>query len=235
MKKGIVVSALLGLSLSVGCVSQAKYTELENMYDKQVVVTDQLQQRVDQLEARSQRDLAAFQELLADFKPLMDKGILDVTVVDGRMTVALSSDVLFESGSASLSEDGQTHIKVIAGLLAKRTEQDFQVEGHTDADPIASEQFPSNLHLGAARAITVTELMLQAGMSPERLSAATFGKSSPVSGNDSDEGKALNRRIEIVLLPDLTDMPSYEALMKIAADTKPMRKGPKRPRPPRNP
>jgi chemotaxis protein MotB len=210
---------------SGGCVSKAKYAELENQYDA-------LQDKVERMEAMNRKEIEAFEQLMRDFQPLIDKGILDVTIVDGRMTIAMASDVLFESGSAELSEEGAGHLKVIADKLAARTDREFQVEGHTDSDPISTEAFPDNLHLGAARAMNVMQLMLDSGMPADHISAATFGDARPVASNSSDEGKALNRRIEIVLLPDLSELPSYEALLQRATELPPpARRGPA-PKPP---
>jgi chemotaxis protein MotB len=207
MRSWLLIAALSvgGLSLS-GCVPRAQYVKLQNQNEK-------LEERVKRLDARADAQLAAFKELLADFKPLIDRGLLKVEVVDGRITLAVASDVLFASGSSELSPAGKKDLADITRLLAKRVgERDFQVEGHTDTEPINTPEYPSNWHLGAARAIAVTRHMIANGFPEDHISAATFADNSPVAANNSTGG-AQNRRIEIVLLPEFSDLPGYKRLM----------------------
>lgn len=190
---------LLSLFLATGCVSQAKY-------DAAMDKNRELQEQVDQLQARLARQRAAYDAILADLKPLIDRGVLKVENRKGRVTIGLASDVLFASGSADLSAAGKDTLGQVARLIARHArEHQFQVEGHTDDEPIATAQFPSNDWLGAARAITVMEFLVQNGFPRDHLSAATFGASAPVTPNTSPGGRAQNRRIELVLLPDLGD------------------------------
>ena len=126
----------------------------------------------------------------------------------------MAADVLFASGSAVLSNSGRDNVAEIARILAKRVgDRDFQVEGHTDNEPINTPEFPNNWYLGAARAIAVTQVMINNGFPDDHISASSFADNSPVAPNASAAGKAQNRRIEIVLLPDLSDMPGYKKIM----------------------
>ena len=77
------------------------------------------------------------------------------------------------------------------------------MEGHTDDVPNSTEQFPSNWELSSARALSVVGLLIQAGVSPENLSGAGYGEFQPGATNDDAAGRRLNRRIEIVMLPNL--------------------------------
>ncbi len=158
--------------------------------------------------------IAEFRSLIDRFKSLIDAGKLQVKMVDGRMVVALASDVLFASGQAKLSKDGQAAIIEVAALLAGIPDRKFQVEGHTDNVPIATAAYPSNWELAAGRAITVVKTMIDAGMAPSRISAASLGDSRPAVANDSPEHKAINRRIEIVVVPDLSALPGFEELQQ---------------------
>ncbi len=167
--------------------------------------------------ARRQRELAearvaAFKQLLARFKTLIDTGKLQVKIVDGRMVLVLPSDILFASGSTKISDEGKAAITEVSAILATLEQRAFQVEGHTDTVPIKTKQFPSNWHLAAGRAIAVADVMVEAGLAPESISAASFGEYRPAASNDDDAGKALNRRIEIVLVPDLSVLPGFEEL-----------------------
>jgi len=129
----------------------------------------------------------------------------------------LATDILFASGSASLSKDGRASILEVGQVLASIPKRSFQVEGHTDNVPISSATYPSNWELAAARAITVLKAMVEGGLPPERVSAASFGETHPVAPNDSKESKAQNRRIEIIIVPDLSQLPGFEELKALDA------------------
>ncbi|MEN0067254.1 MAG: OmpA family protein [Myxococcota bacterium] len=166
--------------------------------------------------AASDERIAEYQSLLDKFKDLIDAGRLTVKIVDGRMVVELASDILFESGKAELSEEGQSSLVDVGKVLAEIEDRNFQVEGHTDNVPIKTERFPSNWELGSARAITVVRTLHEGGIDMDRLSAASFADNRPVSSNGSKSGRAKNRRIEIVVVPDLSQLPGYEELEKLA-------------------
>ncbi len=166
--------------------------------------------------AEADARIAEFKSLLDRFKSLIDAGKLRVKMADGRMVVELASDVLFASGSATLSKDGKTSIAEVAQLLAEIPGRKFQIEGHTDDVPIATAQYPSNWELASARAVTVLKTMVDAGMPTERISAASFGDSKPAQPNDTPEGRAANRRIEIVVVPDLSSLPGFDELNRVS-------------------
>jgi chemotaxis protein MotB len=166
--------------------------------------------------AEADARLSEFKNLLERFKTLIDAGKLKVKIADGRMVVELASDVLFASGSANLSKDGKAAIAEVGQLLAQIPDRKFQVEGHTDNVPSKSAVFPSNWELGSARAITVVKTMVGAGVPPERISGASFGDAKPAKPNDSDEGRSANRRIEIVVVPDLSSLPGFDELNRVS-------------------
>ncbi len=204
MRISLVLLAALALG---GCVPKSQYMKLESENAK-------LKERIERLDNVAEAQLKAYRELLSDFKPLIDRGLLKIEVVDGRITLGMASDVLFPSGSAELSQAGKDNIAEITRVLANRAkDRDFQVEGHTDNEPINTAQYPSNWHLGAARAIAVTQFMVSRGFPEDQISAASFGDNAPVATNGSESGRAENRRIEIVLLPELSDLPGYKRLM----------------------
>jgi len=171
----------------------------------------ELQKRKDEAEAR----MGEYRQLLAKFRSLIDAGKLKVRIVEGRMVVVLASDVLFPSGSATLSKDGKAAVAEVAGLLASIPRRQFQVEGHTDNVPISTAQYPSNWELAAARALHVVKTMREAGMPEPRISAASFGDSKPAATNETAEGRAQNRRIEITIVPDLSTLPGFEELQRV--------------------
>ncbi len=198
--------------------------------DKAAMLSDtqQLQSSIDEMQhalvelskrkAEADARIAEFKGLLARFQTLIDAGKLKVEIVDGRMVVVLASDVLFASGSANLSREGRAAIGEVAALLADIPDRKFQIEGHTDNVPIRTATYPSNWELASARALTVLKTMLEADMPADRISAASYGDSKPARDNETPEGKAANRRIEIVVTPDLSTLPGFDELNRVASD-----------------
>jgi chemotaxis protein MotB len=171
----------------------------------------ELQRQRQQAEVR----LAVYRSVLAKFKEMIDNGKLKVKVVDGRMVLQLQTDILFGSGSAKLSDEGALVIQQVGKLLSELPDRRFQVEGHTDNVPIKTKTYPSNWELAADRAINVVKEMVAAGMPDSRVSAAAFAETRPNASNQTEEGRALNRRIEIVLVPDLSDLPGADEIEKL--------------------
>jgi chemotaxis protein MotB len=150
---------------------------------------------------------AIFRRLKDRLRAMIDAGKLNVRIVDGRMVIDLKQDILFPSGKADLSPLGVETLREVAQALSEFPDRRFQVEGHTDNVPISNDRFPSNWELSTARAVSVVKLFTERGMSPESVSAAGYGEFQPRASNDSAEGRTLNRRIEIAMLPDLQLLP----------------------------
>lgn len=165
--------------------------------------------------AASERRVAAYQDLLTRFQTLIDAGALSVKIVDGRMVVQMQTDVLFSSGSATLSPEGKQAIADVSAVLAEIPGRRYQVEGHTDNVPISTKKYPSNWELASARALNVVKEMVADGLAPGRVSAASFSEYRPAVGNDTADAKAQNRRIEIVVVPNLEDLPGANELNRL--------------------
>lgn len=181
---------------------------------------DEMQRALDELsrrKAESDARVAEFRKLLERFKGLIDAGKLRVKMVDGRMVVTLATDVLFASGSATLSPEGKSAIAEVATVLASIPDRKYQVEGHTDDVPIKTAQYPSNWELASGRSLTVVKTMIEAGLPADRISGASFAESKPAAANTSPEGRSANRRIEIVVVPDLSSLPGFDELNRAAA------------------
>ena len=185
--------------------------QLTASIEEMTAALDELARR----KAEADRRVAEFRDLVSRFQDLIDAGKLEVRSRDGRMVVQLATDVLFSSGSASLSSDGRKAVREVADVLKAIPDRSFQVEGHTDDVPISNKQFPSNWELASARAITVVREMLEVGMPATRISAASYAEFDPVAPNRTKQGKAQNRRIQIVLVPDLSTLPGYEELQEL--------------------
>lgn len=165
--------------------------------------------------AEAEKRVAEFRDLLGRFKKLIDAGQLRVQIVDGRMVVILATDILFASGKAELSDAGKASLTEVGGVLASLGDRSFQVEGHTDNVPIATDRFPSNWELASARAIVVVKTLTGAGVKAGHVSAASFADTHPVADNGTPDGKKANRRIEIVVVPDLSTLPGFDELQKV--------------------
>ena len=112
--------------------------------------------------------------------------------------------ILFDSGSAVIKKDGKKVLDRVADILKTIKNQQIKVEGHTDNAPISSrlaDRFPTNWELSTARATTVVRYLQERGLDPALLSAEGYAEYRPVAANDTDDNKAKNRRIEIVLIP----------------------------------
>jgi chemotaxis protein MotB len=160
--------------------------------------------------------IAEYRALLARFQSLVDAGKLKVKVIAGRLVVELATDVLFGSGKAALSPEGEAAVREVAAILATMPDRRFQVEGHTDDVPIRTAAFPSNWELASARALTVVQTLVDGGMKPAQVSAASYSQYAPLVANDSDAGRAANRRIQIVMVPDLSAVPGFKELGEAA-------------------
>lgn len=112
----------------------------------------------------------------------------------------IQESILFRSGEADITEDGQETLDSLLGVL-ELTENYIVVEGFTDDVPMRSERYPSNWELSTGRALSVVHYLAEEkGIRPERLSAKGYGEYSPVVANDSAENRAKNRRVNIVIV-----------------------------------
>ena len=153
-------------------------------------------------EARAQ----LFQQFVQKFKSMIDAGQLKIATRNGRLVLQLPNDVLFDSGQTNLKPAGKDAIMQVARVLATVPGRTFQVAGHTDNVPIQTARFPSNWELSTARAVEVVKLLVAQGVDPKALSAGGYGEFDPVAMNDSLDGRAKNRRIEITLQPNLDEL-----------------------------
>jgi chemotaxis protein MotB len=132
---------------------------------------------------------------------------LTITMRDGKVYVSLSDKLLFKSGDATVEAKGREALKKLAEVLNKNPDVNIAVEGHTDNVPIKTALYKDNWDLSAARATNVVRLLTdEYKMDSRRLTAAGKGEYSPVATNSTVEGKAKNRRTEIVLSPKLEEL-----------------------------
>ena len=155
------------------------------------------------IEIETKRRNQIYENFVNTLKTMIDGGQLTVSIEQGRIVINLPNNVLFKSGSANLNPEGEEALTQIASVLSQFSDRRFQIEGHTDNKPIKSARFPSNWELSTSRALTVVHLLTDMDVDPENISAAGFGEFRPRADNESEEGRQLNRRIEIIMLPNL--------------------------------
>jgi chemotaxis protein MotB len=164
--------------------------------------------RIDELHrahADAEVRAALFHDLSRRLQPVVDAGDLSIVVRDGRMILALSNDVLFDTGSTKIKPAGQRTLSSVAQEVRTLKDRHLQVAGHADSVPIHSAKFASNWELSSARALEVVHLLVAQGVDPDVLSAAGYGDVDPVAPNNTAAGKAKNRRMEITLQPKLEE------------------------------
>lgn len=127
---------------------------------------------------------------------------LSVDVRDGKLYVSLSDKLLFDSGSDNVNDRGREAIEMLSVVL-QSSDLEIMVEGHTDSIPIASTRNRDNWDLSVHRATSVTRLLIDQGLNPDRIIASGRAQHQPVATNETADGRKLNRRTEIVLSPRL--------------------------------
>lgn len=156
-------------------------TQLDNLRQTQKLLEDRFSQEIKDKQVRLE---------------MMEKGLV-VTVV---------GDLLFDSGKAKIRSEAYPVLDKVALVLEENVPQlNVGIEGHTDNEPIKYSGWKSNWELSAARALSVLHYLVnEKGISPDRLSAIGYGEYNPVTSNDTKDGRQLNRRVEIVILPQVT-------------------------------
>jgi chemotaxis protein MotB len=141
-----------------------------------------------------------YEQLLQNMKSEIAQGQVTISELKGKLTVNMEAAILFDSGRADVKSNGLTILLKMVDTLKAVKDKAIRIEGHTDNVPISTKSFPSNWELSAARAINVCKFLQQQGIDSAILSAAAFAENKPVADNDTKEGRAKNRRIEITLV-----------------------------------
>ncbi|WP_210394649.1 OmpA/MotB family protein [Motiliproteus sediminis] len=156
-----------------------------------------------QIQAELVRQQEVYDNLQSTFAKEQEANQVKIEMIKSGIKVNLANEILFASGSAQLNEQG---VEVLTRAAAELKKSPYQtvVAGFTDNVAISgglASKYPTNWELAAARASSVVRLLEQEGVSPDQLLAISFGEHNPVADNDSDEGRAKNRRIEIIQRP----------------------------------
>ncbi|HTY45393.1 MAG TPA: OmpA family protein [Patescibacteria group bacterium] len=163
-------------------------------------------EKIEQLN-RQLDDLKQTQALLQDrlAQEIKDKQVR-LAMMEKGLVITFVADVLFDSGKAKIKPEAYPTLDKVATVLRENVpEFSVGIEGHTDNQPIKFSGWKSNWELSAARALSVLHYLADAGkLSGDRLSAIGYGEYRPVATNDTKEGRQLNRRVEVVILPRVT-------------------------------
>lgn len=155
-------------------------------------------QQIDELGAMIEKEM---DEIVSEVRELVlfNKlgGEVSVTKTENGVVITMSDLLLFSEGGTKISEKGLDILKKVASVLSKLAYH-VKIKGHTDSSPISSVIYPSNWELSSARASTVVRLLIDNGVPPQYISAEGYAQYHPVATNDTEKGRALNRRVEIV-------------------------------------
>ena len=142
--------------------------------------------------------------LLDVLAPLVKEGMVRVTQSRRGVSIEINANVLFEPGRSELDPASLEVLRAVADTL-KNEPFKLEITGHTDVVPISNSVFASNWELSAVRASSVVRLLADSGIAPVRLLAIGREASKPIAGNDTEEGRARNRRVELMILSGLPD------------------------------
>lgn len=161
--------------------------------------------RLAEEKARLEQKTSEYDALVSGLQGEIDAGQVTITELSGKLTVQMSNAILFDSGSTEVKPTGRDALVKVAAVLAGVADREVRVEGHTDDDKVRpGAPYPDNWALSALRARTVLILLTENGVPANNIAVVGYGAQRPVAANDTPEGKASNRRTEIVLIPRLT-------------------------------
>ncbi len=187
---------------------RAKVSEKEQRIkelESEIARLSQEKQRVLEEKEKAIAELkGTYNKLVNELQEEIKKGEIEVTQLRDKLTLSMVEKILFDSGSAEIKKEGKKVLDRVVEILKNVKDRQINIEGHTDNVPISprlAQKFPTNWELSTARATNVVRYLQEKGIDPALLSATGYAEYRPVSPNDTEEGRAKNRRIEIVLVP----------------------------------
>ena len=190
--------------LNVNMTEQEKLNALLNqkkneLNDRECTINE-LQQMINAQNEKVRKLLSSVKDALLGFS----SDELTVREKDGKVYVAMSDKLLFQSGSARLDKRGEEALGKLAEVLNKQTDIDVFIEGHTDNKPINTVQFKDNWDLSVIRATSVVRILIKNyNVNPLQIQPSGRGEYMPVDDNETAEGRSKNRRTEIIMAPKL--------------------------------
>ena len=190
--------------LNVNMTEQEKLNALlnqkKNELNERERTINELQQMINAQNEKVRKLLSSVKDALLGFS----SDELTVRKKDGKVYVAMSDKLLFQSGSARLDKRGEEALGKLAEVLNKQTDIDVFIEGHTDNKPINTVQFKDNWDLSVIRATSVVRILIKNyNVNPLQIQPSGRGEYMPVDDNETAEGRSKNRRTEIIMAPKL--------------------------------
>ena len=187
--------------------NQSENKKLNSSLAQKIQELEEREKTIAQLQSMIKAQQQKVKDLLASVKDALlgfSSEDLTVTEKDGKVYVSLSDKLLFESGKAVVNQQGKEALGKLAQVLNKQTEIDVYIEGHTDKVPIHTAVFQDNWDLSVIRATSVVRILTETyGVNPLQIQPCGRGEFKPVDTNETTEGRAHNRRTEIIMAPRL--------------------------------
>ena len=162
--------------------------------------------RIEALQRENQEANQAQKSMETEMRQALESKDVTISQLQGRLTVNILDRILFDSGEAAVKPEGEKVLQQIATVLAQFPKRQINVVGHTDNIPIRAGsrgQYATNWELSTARATAALRMLSErAGVDPRRLAAVGYGEFHPLADNSTPEGRAKNRRIALVVLPE---------------------------------
>lgn len=198
-----VEKVLASRSAEAGAAIAEMRQDIDRLTAENHLLQQQLETERQLREERLAEVQGTYDELVGKLEEEIERGEVKISELKGKLTVNVVDKILFDSGQAALKPAGVKVLQQIGDILKSAADKDIQVEGHTDNVPIRgalTQTYPTNWELSMARATTVLHFLQEKAAIPgERLSAVGYGEYRPIASNASQEGRAQNRRIQIVL------------------------------------
>ncbi|WP_455614416.1 OmpA family protein [Bacteroides congonensis] len=192
--------SMLNMNMTEQEKLNALLNQKKNELNERERTINELQQMINAQNEKVQKLLSSVKDALLGFS----SDELTVREKDGKVYVAMSDKLLFQSGSARLDKRGEEALGKLAEVLNKQTDIDVFIEGHTDNKPINTVQFKDNWDLSVIRATSVVRILIKNyGVNPLQIQPSGRGEYMPVDDNETAEGRSKNRRTEIIMAPKL--------------------------------
>jgi len=195
---------------------QQQLTDMQQTNDSLLATVEDLNRALEKekiaREARLAKVKNTYNQLVGALEEEIKRGELTISNLEGQLSVNLLNKILFDSGKTIIKKEGRKVLQTLGDVLNKFPDKALQIAGHTDNVQISErlrERYPSNWELSTARATSVVHFLQDTvGLSGERMIAAGYSEYQPVADNEEAEGRALNRRIQILLVPFKTVNPT---------------------------
>jgi len=200
MKKAIVLLICVSFILSGCAIGFYKRTPKDKMK------IEELETEVEKLSELMAQEKREFERMKRELERKLGDRRVSLEVQDRGLVITLADNILFDSGKAKIKEEANPILDKIIGVIkTTASKKDIGVEGHTDNVPIKHSGWKSNRELSTARANNVYHYLTDVGgVDPARLTTIGYGEYRSIASNDTEEGRAKNRRVEIVILPEFT-------------------------------